>query len=460
MAIDTWLPALLGYLIPAGVFLMGWGGVAPHRARRAATLGGLALALATVGYYVAGFALHLGGAEVMAPGQPGLQGLRGSWGPSIDWVLFGTRGFLLGGEVATPEAHALFVTYLPMVATAVLLPVLSASSSGRGWQVTVGGVLMGMFVFPLAACWVWGGGWLSQLGRSMNLGYGFVDHAGSAVVYLLGGAFALGALIGLGQRLPPGDPDQPDDMPPAHFPLLANLGVLVFGLGWLGWSVSQPFHVAGAQLSLPLIAVNGLLAGAGAALASQIYSWITVGHADPLMAARGAATGFVALSAGAPFVPTWAALLVGAVAGALFPLAVYLVRRVLRLPDEASAVSLGIVGGLLGTLAVPLFADGRWGQGWNGLVLDQGRLRAGQGVTGFFPAVGLGFIENGRGQSLAQLAGAGVIVLLGLLSGWLLLVLLTVPQRLRERASRSVEEREQRELPPAGDALAAAEDAV
>ena len=460
MAIDTWLPAVLGYLIPTGFFLMGWGGVAPRLARRAATLGGLALALAAVGYFSAGYALHLGGAEVMSPGQPGLQGLRGSWGPSREWVLFGTRGFFLSGDVATPEALALFITYLPMVATAVMLPVLAVGGGERRWQSTASGVLMGTLVLPLAACWVWGGGWLSQLGSSMDLGHGFVDHAGSAVVFLLGAAFALGVLIGSGQRLPARNRDATDDVPPAHFPLLANLGALLFALGWLGWSLSQPFHTVNAQLNLPLIAVNGLLAGAGAALASQAYCWLTLGRADPLMAARGAATGFVALSAGAPFIPTWAALLVGVTAGALFPLGVYLVRGILRLPDETGTVSLGVIGGLLGALAVPLFADGRWGQGWNGLVLDQVRLRAGQGVTGFFPAAGLGFVENGRGQSIAQLAGVGVIVLLGLLSGWLLPALLKARRRVAERVPGLKTIRGKRGQPGPTDGTATAEDAV
>ncbi len=436
MPIETWLPAVLGYLIPIGVLLLGWGGVEPRRSRRVLTLGSLAIALATIGYFAAGFALHLGGAEVMKPGQPGLHGLSGSWGPSKEWVLLGTKGFLLRADAATPEALSLFVIYLPMAATAVLLPSLSACGRARGWQVIVSGLFVAVVVFPLAACWVWGGGWLSQLGKSMNLGHGVVDYAGSAVVYLLGGSFALGALLGLGQRVPRGRVDEPEGMPPAHFPILATLGTLLFGLGWLGWSLSTPYHAFGAQLNLPLVAVNGLLAGAGGALASQLYCWLTLGHTDPLMAARGAAAGFVAVSAGAPFIPVWSALLLGAVAGVLIPPGVYLVERVLRLPDLSGAIPLGLIAGLLGTLSVPLLADGRWGQGWNGLVLDETQLRAGQGVTGFFPVANIGFVENGRGQSIAQLVGAAVLLLLGLLAGWLLYLAMSAPRRLRERSSR------------------------
>jgi Amt family ammonium transporter len=453
MAIEIWLPAMLGYLIPVGLFLLAWGGMEPQRARQSATAGTLALGLAALGYFAVGFAFHLGGAGLVSD-QPGLAGLVRLFAGEgeLEWGLIGLAGFFLNGEVATPEALALFVTYLPLVASAVLLLVLSVSGRARGWQVAVGGLVVAALRFPVAACWVWGGGWLSNLGLASTVerGHGFVDHAGSAVVYLLGGLAALGALVGLGQRVPLGEQGQPEEMPPAHFPLLANLGALLLGLGWLGWSLSVPFHVAGVALSLPRIAVNGLLAGAGATLASQMYCWITVGHADPLMAARGTAAGFVAISAGAPFVPPWAALVIGALAGFLLPLAVYLVERVLRLPDGTATVALGIVSGLWGALAVALFADGRWGQGWNGVGLEEYHTVAGQGVTGFGPAEG--FIGDGPGQLIAQLAGVGAIGLLAFLVGWLVFLALNAPYRPRkERRLRQSQAGQMEEAEPAGE---------
>jgi Amt family ammonium transporter len=256
----------------------------------------------------------------------------------------------------------------------------------------------------------------------------------------LGGMGALGALVGLGRQSPPGEPGQPEEMPPAHFPLLANLGALLFGLGWLGWSLSMPFHVAvvGAKLSLERIAVNGLLATTGAILVSHVYCWLTRGHADALMSARGAVAGFAAVSAGAPFVPPLAALAIGAVAGLLLPLGVYLVERVLRLPDGTAAVPLGAVGGLWGGLAVALFADGRWGQGWNGVGLEEYHTVAGMGVTGFFPAEGL--IPDGSGQLMCQLAGIGAVALLAFLLCWLLLLGLNAPYRPRKERKPGVEE--------------------
>ena len=159
MAIETWLPALLGYLIPVGLFLLTWGGMEPQRARRTATVGALALALATLGYFAVGFAFHLGGAGLVSD-QPGLEGLVRLYAHEgeLAWGLIGLEGFFLADEAATPQALALFVIYLPLVAAAVLLPVLSVSGRARGWQVAIAGLVVSAVLFPLAACWVWGGG--------------------------------------------------------------------------------------------------------------------------------------------------------------------------------------------------------------------------------------------------------------------------------------------------------------
>jgi ammonium transporter, Amt family len=443
MTIETWLPALLGYLIPVGLFLLAWGGMEPRRARRVAAVGALAMALATLGYFMVGFAFHLGGAGLMSD-QPGLAGLVRLFAGEgeLAWGMMGLTGFFLADEAATPAALALFVTYLPLVATAVLLTVLSVSGRARGWQTAIGGLMVATLLFPLAACWTWGGGWLSNLGLTLDRGHGFVDHAGSSVVYLLGGMSALGALVGMGKRLPRSRPGEPEEMPPAHFPLLANVGALLFGLGWLGWSLSAPFHVVGAELNLPRIAANGLLAASGAIIVSQTYCWITVGHAEPLMSARGMAAGLVAVAAGAPFIPPWAAMLTGALAGLMLPLGVYLVERVLRLPDETATVALGVLAGIWGSLSVALFADGRWGQGWNGIGISEYHTVLGQGVTGFLPAGD--FVGDGPGQLIAQLTGIGAIGLPAFLINGLVFFLMSLPyrslmKRLKPLAEETIE---------------------
>jgi Amt family ammonium transporter len=430
MATEIWLPALLGYLIPIGVFLLAWGGLEPNRARRAAAVGVLALSLATIGYFAVGFAFHLGGAQSVT-NDPIYKGLGALWAPMGEgWGLLGlTSFFLTGGDnPLTPEAMALFINYLPLVATAVLLVVLSVHEQARGWQAAAGGLIIAALLFPIAACWAWGGGWLSNLGspETLERGHGFVDHAGSGIIYLLGGLASLGALVGLKKRLPPGTPGEPAEMPPAHLPLLANLGALLFGLGLLGWSLSVPFHAAGATLNLPRIAVNIVLAGAGATFVTQVYSWFAIGRANALMAARGTAAGFIAIAAGAPFIPQWWALFVGATVGLLLPLGVYFVDHVLRLPDATATIALGLTAGLIGLLVVPLFADGLWGQGWNSVGSDEYQTEMAKGVTGFLPAEKFEH-GDGPGQLIAQLAGIGTIGGLSFFVGWLTFTLLNLP---------------------------------
>jgi Amt family ammonium transporter len=415
---DFSFPLILGYLLPIGFFLLAWGGMEPERARRAAIQGLVALALATVGYFATGFAFHLGGAAVFSD-RPGLGALDSIWSPldrvrGLGWGVIGLKGFFLGQGADTPQALALFAAYLPMAATAVLLPVLALFGRARGGWVALMGLLTGALLFPLAACWVWGGGWLASMGQTLARGHGAVDHAGSGVVYLLGGMVAWGALTALGREPPQ---EGPAEMPPAHFPLLANLGVLLVVVGWLGWSLSGPLHADGARLDAGRIAVNGSLALAGATLTSLFYCWLALGRGDSLMVARGAAGGLVALSAGAPFLPPWAALVVGGVAGLLVPLGVYLVDRLLRLADATAAVAVAALPGLWGLLAVALFADGRWGQGWNGVGAEVYRTVIGQGVSGFLVAPG--FLGDGPGQMVAQVVAVVAIGLLGFAGGWL-----------------------------------------
>jgi Amt family ammonium transporter len=125
------------------------------------------------------------------------------------------------------------------------------------------------------------------------------------------------------------------------------------------------------------------------------------------MAARGAAAGVLSVAAALSFAPPWAALALGAAAGLLVPLFTFVVRYGLRVQDPTGAIPLGLVGGMLGVVAPGIFADGRLGQGWNGIGPEAYLGVAGQGVTGFFPAAGLA--PDWPGQIHAQLIGLAAI---------------------------------------------------
>ncbi len=397
---------LWGYLIPVGVLLLTWGGLSPRRARRVTPLVALALALAILGYWLTGYAFHLGGAHALNPDDPALAGLDRIWSPldrvqGLGWGFIGLEGFALAGEEITPTALSLFLAYLPIMVTAVLLVVLALAETRR-WLMVVSGALAGALVGPIAACWVWGGGWLSQLGATLDLGHGFVDFGGSSLMLWLPASTAAGVLL-LQKRQPSEERPAP---PAAYFPLLANLGALLLGIGWSGWALSAPFHTFGATLDWNRAAISAFVGMSGAVVTSQLYAWLVTGEIEPLMAARGLAAGWGAVLSGAAFLPPWGALVVGLIAGLVFPFLLYLVDFVLRWKDSAATIALGLTGGLWGLLSTALLADGRWGAGWNGVGAETA------GVAGV--------IDGNATQFSAQLLGLLAVGLWGLLWGLLL----------------------------------------
>jgi Amt family ammonium transporter len=231
---------------------------------------------------------------------------------------------------------------------------------------------------------------------------------------LLGGAIALGGILAFGFHSE--KTEGPAQMPPVHLPLLAILGSLLLLVGWLGLVFSNPLYISNEGLSRSLTAVNVVLAAGGSALVTMLYTWFTTGGADVLMAARSLAAGLVAISATCPFVPPWGALTTGAVAGLLLPLGIYLVEYVLRLDDPAAAIATHGLSGLWGLLALAVFADGRYGAGWNGIGAEEYLGIAGQGVSGLLVASGLQL--DWPNQLYAQLIGIAAIAIFALALAW------------------------------------------
>lgn len=416
---------LWGIFLPIGFLMLMWGGLPARRARRVTPFAGLAIALAVLGYWAVGFALHMGGAYPVT-GDPELSGLQAmlSLVPGDPgWGIFGLAGFFLVGDGITATVVYLFLAYLPIIATAVML-VSGALAQSRRWVMAMVGTLTGAIIVPVAACWTWGSGWLAHTGETLGLGKGFVDFGGSALMLWLPGLVVLPVLWLQDRRQ-----DRPPSAPTNHAPLISNLGALVMGVGWLGWSLSQPFHTSGAMLDWTRIAVNVLVAMAGAVVTSQLYGWLITGRPQTLLAAQGLGAGWGAILACAPFIPTWAALIVGLLAGLLFPLLHYAANVTLRIPDAALPASLALSSGLLGVLGTALLADGRWGQGWNRMGITAEGAVTGAGVMGVF--------VSGNAQQLsAQLLGLGALAVWGLLWGAVLGILAS-PRLLGAFSGRS-----------------------
>jgi Amt family ammonium transporter len=401
----------LSFLMPVGIILIAIAGLPPDRAPRAGLTALLSAGLGVLAYWAVGFALQSGGIG-LAQDVPSLRDLSWewslldvSWGPG--WGMAGLRGFFLSNGAATPHGLTLFLSHLPWVMTASALPGLALTSRRSGFAYPMS-LIVGGFLYPLFGNWVWGGGWLSWLGQTRNLGHGFVDFGGSAAPFLLAGSLGLAVL--LLRRSPDSRPAARAEMPSPHLPLLALVGMFLLLASLPGWLLASPQSVWAGD-AFPR-AINVCILGClGGAMLSGFYTWFVARRADLFMTARGAAAGAVAALAGAPFVPVWAGWAVGAVAGLLLPLFVYFVDHILKLDDETAILSALWLPGLIGTLAPALLADGMFGAGWNGV--GQGSFLGvdGLGVTGLLSQVGT--VAGWEGQMYAQLAGAGAALIWG-----------------------------------------------
>jgi Amt family ammonium transporter len=202
-----------------------------------------------------------------------------------------------------------------------------------------------MFVYPIAGSWKWGGGWLDRLG--------FHDFAGSTLVHSVGGWGALTGAWLLGPRLGKyGKGGRVTPIPGSNLPL-ATVGVFLLWLGWFGFNGGSVLSAEPAATSLVL--VNTCLAAAAGGVGAMLAYGFVSRKPDLSMALNGILAGLVGVTAGADVVSPISALVIGAVAGAIVVLAVITFDRV-RLDDPVGAVSVHLVCGIWGTLAVGVFS--------------------------------------------------------------------------------------------------------
>ena len=293
--------------------------------------------------------------------------------PSIG-KLFGLNGFFLvysERALATYGAEGLDILYrdwlFQAVFAATAATIVSGSMAGRtkfsGYCVY--SVFITALIYPISGHWIWGGGWLSELG--------FHDFAGSTAVHSVGawaaliGAMTVGARRGKYVRTSGGITVRA--IPGHNIPLTA-LGVLILWFGWFGFNAGST--LSGTDPALARIALNTILAGATGAVAAMILSWRWFGKPDPSMSLNGALAGLVSITAGCATVSPTSAVIIGAVGGVLVVLSVELIDKVLHVDDPVGAISVHGVCGAWGTLAVGLFAADAAGSGVVGLFAGGG----------------------------------------------------------------------------------------
>src|SRR5262245_53947086 len=324
--------------------------------------------LGMIGFYVLGFGIMFGGlGGILTMG--GYAGLNHEVTISLfgkTFGLFGAKGFFLTGAGYDTAVFALFLFQMVFMDTTATIPTGAMAERWKYSAFVIYGLLVGSIIYPVFGNWVWGGGWLSQLGANFGLGHGHVDFAGSSVVHLTGGVLAfVGASI-IGPRLGKYKKDGTPNVIPAHSIPMAMIGTFILAFGWFGFNPGST--LAGTDLRISVVATNTMLAGAFGAFAATLWMWwVRSGKPDPSMMCNGMLAGLVAITAPCAFVNAPSACLIGVVSGILVVEAALFIERQLKIDDPVGAIAVHGVNGAWGCLALGLLADGTYGDGWNGV---------------------------------------------------------------------------------------------
>ncbi len=316
--------------------------------------------------------------------------------------LFGTKGFFLSG-MDDVGVLALFFYMMVFMDTTATIP---TGSMAERWS-WKNFCLFGLWValpYCLFAHWVWGGGWLAQAGVNWGLGHGAVDFAGSGVVHSMGGIIALVGAVIIGPRIGKYVDGKARAIPGHNVPMVV-LGTFILAFGWFGFNGGST--LSGTDLRFSTVMVNTMLASVTGALSCMTYMMIIGMKPDPSMMCNGMLAGLVAITAPCAFVDSWAACVIGVIAGVLVVISVFFWDKI-GVDDPVGAISVHGMNGLWGIISVGIFANGKYGLGFNGVeraAYDKNPAVLEDGVRGL--------LYGDVTQLYAQLLDAGTVVIFG-----------------------------------------------
>ena len=370
IAINVVWTLLAGFLVmfmQAGFALVETGFTRAKNVAHTMGMNFMVYAIGMLGYWVCGYAIQMGGVGAIAA-LGGTAPLNHEFVVNLfgkPFGLLGLKGFFLSGDSYDVGVFALFLFQMVFMDTAGTIPTGAMAERWKFSAFIVFGFFMSMFVYPIFANWVWGAGWLSQLGANFGLGHGHVDFAGSSVVHMVGGVAALAGALVIGPRIGKYTKSGDSVPMPGHDLPMALAGTFILAFGWFGFNPGST--LAGGDLRIAVVATNTMLAGTGGAIAAMFYVWKRLGKPDPSMLCNGLLAGLVAITAPCAFVNSVSSVIIGAIAGILVVESVLFIDRVLKIDDPVGTITVHGVCGAFGVLSVGLFADGAYGDGWNGV---------------------------------------------------------------------------------------------
>ena len=296
--------------------------------------------------------------------------------------MLGGKGWFLAGVANDATVITLFLFQMVFMDTAATIPTGALAERWKFSSFCVYGLFMSMFLYPVFGCWVWGGGWLADLGVNFGLGNGHIDFAGSSVVHMTGAICGLAGAMVLGARIGKFNKDGSPNVIPAHNIPMVVLGTLILAFGWFGFNPGST--LASTDLRIGSIATCTMLATGAGCMSSLLYMWAVFGKPDPTMGCNGLLAGAVAITAPCAFVNPVSAVIIGAIAGILVIWGVLFVERILKVDDPVGAVAVHGINGAWGCLSIGLFATGEYGAGWNGVATAPLGLFYGGGPSQLF----------------------------------------------------------------------------
>jgi Amt family ammonium transporter len=427
----VFIASFLVFFMQAGFALVETGFTRAKNVAHTMMMNMMVFCIGALGYYFVGFGLQYGGVNHTYPDINNM----GAWAFSPitmgDWTglldkplligeqfgIMGLSGFMLAGLGTNFGVLAFFLFQMVFMDTAATIPTGSMAErlnfKGFIWM----SLWVSMIIYPICGMWVWGGGWLANLGRTFGLGNGAVDFAGSGVVHMIGGATALAGAIVIGPRIGRFNKDGTANAIPGHNIPMGVLGTIILFFGWFGFNPGSALGFTGGFRDLAIIAaVNTLLAGAAGGISAMFYMW-WVGpnkKPDPGMSVNGILAGLVAITAPCAFVDTWAAVVIGIIGGVIVCWATFALEK-WHIDDPVGAAPVHFFNGLWGVIAVGIFANGNpLTAAWNGV-----------------PTPVTGLLYGGTTQIIAQLAEAVSIAVVVFVGGFVFFKILNAAKVLR-----------------------------
>ncbi|MDD7739869.1 MAG: ammonium transporter [Fusicatenibacter sp.] len=328
----TMLGAFLVYFMQAGFAMVETGFTRAKNSGNILMKNMMDFVLGSIVFFLVGFAIMFGG----------------------DNAFIGTKGFFAPMSLADESGmfHDLPIGVFMIFQTvfcATAATIVSGAMAERTKFVSylIYSAAISLFIYPVTGHWIWGGGWISQIG--------FHDFAGSSAVHMVGGVCALAGASLVGPRLNKYTKEEKPLAIPGHNLPLGTLGVFILWFCWFGFNCGS---TTAAALNLGDIAMTTNLAAAAATLVTLIVTWIRYGKPDLTMTMNGALAGLVAITAGCDVVNCYEALIIGALAGVLVVFSVEFFDRVAKIDDPVGAISVHGVCGAFGTIMTGVFGTG------------------------------------------------------------------------------------------------------